>query len=162
MDAGETVEQDALLAFVKAGERFSLRMNQSEFGGELFEHGYRGGLVVDEDAALAVGQNFAAQNNVGAFGVDAILFKDGLGAGRGLEDAGNDSLFGSVSNNVGRGFATHQQRQCIYKNRFARASFARKQIQARAEGGNGVIDDGVIFSAEFDESVDGRVIRGLP
>ena len=80
-DAGEAVEQDALLGLVEAGECFSLRVDQRELGRKLPENGDGGGLVVDEDAAFAGGQNFAAQNDFVAFGVDAVFFEDRFGAG---------------------------------------------------------------------------------
>ena len=154
-DAAEAVEQDALLGLVEAGERLGLRVDEGEFGRELLEDGDGGGLVVDEDAALAGGEDFAAQNDLGAFGVDAVFFEDGLGAGRGLEDAGDDGLVGAVADDFGGGFAAHQQGQRIDEDGFACAGFAGEQVEAGAERGDGVIDDGVVFSAQFDEHADG-------
>ena len=84
-DAGEAVEEDALLGLVEAGEGFSLGVDEGEFGGELPKDGDGGGLVVDEDAALAGGEDFAAEDDFAAFGVDAVFFEDGFGAGSGLE-----------------------------------------------------------------------------
>ena len=98
-DAGEAVEQDALLGLVEAGEGFGLRVDEGQFRRELLEDGDGGGLIVDEDAAFAGGEDFAAQNDFAAFGVDAVFFEDGFGAGRGLEDAGDDGLFGAVADN---------------------------------------------------------------
>ena len=150
-DAAEAVEQDALLGLVEAGEGFSLGVDEGQLGGELLEDGDGGGLVVDEDAALAGGEDFAAEDDFVAFGVDAVFFEDGFGAGSGLEDAGDDGLFGAVADHFRRGFAAHQQGQRIYKDGFARAGFAGEQVEAGAEDGDGVIDDGVVFSAQFDE-----------
>ena len=48
-------------------------------------------------------------------------------------------------------FAAHQQGQRIHQDGFARAGFAGEQVEARAEDGNGVINDGVVFRAQFDE-----------
>ena len=111
-----------------------------------------GGLVVDEDAAFAGGEDFAAENDVGGFRVDAVGFEDGFGAGRGLEDAGDDGLVCAVADDARRRtFAAHQEGQCIHEDGFARAGFAGEEIEAGAKGGDGVIDDGVVFSAEFDE-----------
>ena len=84
-------------------------MDEGELGGELLEDGDGGGLVVDEDAALACGENFAAENDVGGFGVDAVGFEDGFGSGRGLEDAGDDGLVCAVADDVGGGLAAHQK-----------------------------------------------------
>ncbi len=150
-NAAEAVEQDALLGLVEAGEGLGLRVDQRQFGRELLEDRDGGGLVVDEDAALAGGENFAAQDDFGAFGVDAVFFEDGFGAGRGLEDAGDDGLVRAVADHFGRGFAAHEQGQRVDEDGFAGAGFAGEQIEARAEDGDGVIDDGVVFSAQFDE-----------
>ena len=150
-DAGEAVEEDALLGLVEAGEGFSLRVDQGQFGGELLEDGDGGGLVVDEDAALAGGENFAAENDFAAFGVDAVFFEDGFGAGGGLKDAGDDGLFGAVADHFSGGLAAHQQGQRIDEDGLAGAGFAGEQVEAGAEDGDGVIDDGVVFSAQFDE-----------
>ena len=138
-------------AWSKLDRRFSLRVYQRQLRRKLLEHGDRGGLVVHEDAALAGGKDFAAQNYFVALGVDAVVFENGFRAGCGLEDAGDDRLFRAVANHFGGGFAAHQQRQRIHENGFARAGFAGEQVQARAERGDGVIDDGVIFGAQFDE-----------
>ena len=86
-----------------------------------------------------------------AFGVDAVFFEDGFGAGRGLEDAGDDGLVGAVADHVGGGFAAHEQGERVDEDGFAGAGFAGEQIEAGAERGDGVIDDGVVFSAQFDE-----------
>ena len=48
-------------------------------------------------------------------------------------------------------FAAHQQGQRVDKDGFARAGFAGEQVEAGAERGDGVIDDGVVFSAQLDE-----------
>ena len=94
-----------------------------------------------------------------AFGVDAVFFEDGVGAGSGLKDAGDDGFFGAVAHDFGRCFATHQEGQRINKDGFACAGFAGEQVEARAEGGDGVIDDGVVFSAQLDEHF---VVRNCP
>ncbi len=149
--SAKAVEQNALLGLVEAGEGFGLRVNQGELGRKLPEDGNGGGLIVDEDAAFAGGKNLAAQNDLGAFGVDAVFFEDRFGARCGLEDAGDDGLVGAVADHFGRGLATHQQRQRIDKDRLACAGFSGEQVESRAECGDGVIDDGVVFGAQFDE-----------
>ena len=150
-EAAEAVEEGALLGLVEAGRALALRVDQGQLRGELPEDGDGGRLVVDEDAALAGGENFAAEDDFVAAGVDAVFFEDGFGVGRGLKDTGDDGLVGAVADNFGRGFAAHQQGQRIDEDGFARAGFAGEQVETRAEGGDGVIDDGVVFSAQFDE-----------
>ena len=75
----------------------------------------------------------------------------GFGARGGLEDAGHDRLVGAVAHDLGGGLAAHQQRQRIDQDGFARAGFAGEQVEPRAEDGDGVIDNSVIFGAKLDE-----------
>ncbi len=150
-EAAEAVEENALLGLVEAAEALALGVDQGQLRGKLAEDGDGGRLVVDEDAALAGGENFAAEDDVVAGGVDAVFFEDGLGVGRGLEDAGDDGLVGAVADDLGGGFAAHEQGQRVDQDGFARAGFAGEQVEPGAEGGDGVIDDGVVFSAQFDE-----------
>ena len=56
-----------------------------------------------------------------------------------------------MADNVGGGFAAHEQSQRVDQDGFARAGFAGEQVKAGAEVGDGVIDDSVVFSAQFDE-----------
>jgi hypothetical protein len=126
-------------------------VDEGELGRELLEDLDGGGLVVDEDAALAGGEDFAAEDDLGAFGVDAVGFEDGFGAGRGFEDAGDDGLVGAVADDSPEAFAAHEEGERVDEDGFACAGFAGEEIEAGAEGGDGVIDDGVVFSAEFDE-----------
>ena len=102
-DAAEAVEEDALLGLVEAREGFSLGVDEGQFGSELLEDGYGGGLVVDEDSALAGGEDFAAKDDFVAVGVDAVVFEDGFGVGGGLEYAGNYGLVGAVADDFHRG-----------------------------------------------------------
>ncbi len=126
-------------------------MDKGELGRELLENLHGGGLIVDEDAALAGREHLAAKNDLGAFGIDAVGFENGLGAGSGLKDARDDGFFGAVSDYFRRRFAAHQQREGVDKNGFARAGFSGEEVEPGAERGNSVIDDGVVFSAQFDE-----------
>ena len=150
-EAAEAVEKDALLGLVEAREGSRSGRGPGPVRGRAAEDGDGGGLVVDEDAALAGGEDFAAQDDVVARGVDAVVFEDGFGVGRGLEDAGDDGLVGAVADDFDGGFAAHQQGQRIDEDGFAGAGFAGEQIETGAEEGDGVIDDGVVFSAQFDE-----------
>jgi hypothetical protein len=108
-------------------------------------------LIIDEDAAFSSRENLAAENDLRAFGVDAVVFKDGFGGGCGLEDAGDDGLVGAMANNFCRRFATHEERQSIYKNRLACAGFAGEQIEAGTKRGDSMIDDRVVLGAQLDE-----------
>jgi hypothetical protein len=60
---------------------------------KLLQHGNRRRLVVHKHAPFARRENLAAQNDVVAFRVDSVLFKNGLGPGRGLKHAGNHGFF---------------------------------------------------------------------
>ena len=95
-----------MLRLVEAGEAFSLRVNEREFGRELLENLDGGGLIVDEDAAFASGENFSAKNDFGSFCVDAISFKDGFRAGSGFEDARKGGFVGAVADQLSRAFAS--------------------------------------------------------
>ena len=153
-DAAETVEENALLGLVKAGKSFRLGMDKSKLRRELAKNGDSGGLVVDEDTAFAAGENFAPKDDLGAFGVDAVFLKDAFRTLSGFKDAGNNCLFGSVSNNFGRCLTTHEESQRIYKNGLACAGLAREQVQSRAKCGDGVINDGIVFGAQLNEHPD--------
>ncbi len=140
-----------MLRLVEAGEGFGLGVNQRQFGRQFLEHRDRGRLVIHEDAPFAVGQDFSAQDNLGALGVDAVFFQNGLGAGGGLEHAGNRGFVGAVPDDVGGGLAAHQQGERVDQDGFAGAGFAGEEIEPRAEDGDGVVDDGVILGSELDE-----------
>ncbi len=58
-----------------------------------------------------------------------------------------------MANDISGGLASHKKRKRINKNGFARAGFARQQVETRAEDSNGMIDNGVIFSAQLDEHI---------
>ena len=126
-------------------------MDERKLGRELLEDLDGGGLVIDEDAALAGREDFAAKNDFGAFGVDAVGFEDGFGAGGGLEDAGERGFLSAVADEFSRTFAAEEEGERVDEDGFAGAGFAGEEIEAGPEGGDGVIDDGVVFSAEFDE-----------
>ncbi len=58
-----------------------------------------------------------------------------------------DGLGGAVADDFHGGFAAHEQGQRIDEDGFAGAGFSGEQIEAGAKDGDGVIDDGVVFSA---------------
>ena len=93
-----------------------------------------------------------------AFGVDAVLFENGFRAGGGLVDAGDDGFVCAVADEICRAFAAHEQCQCVHQDGLACAGFAGEQIEAGAKDGYGVIDDGVVFCAEFYEH---GLVRGV-
>ena len=67
------------------------------------------------------------------------------------KDAGDDGFFRAVANHVGGGFAAHEEGKRVHENGFAGASFAGEKVQPRTERGDGMIDHGVVFSAQFDK-----------
>src|SRR5579872_1419314 len=150
-NVAKAVEQYALLSLVETGEGFALRMNQGKFGGKLAEDRHGGGLVVDEDAALTSGENLAAQYDLGALGIDSVLFKNRLCSWRGFEDTRYHGLFGAVTHDLCGGLAPHQQRQGIYKDRLAGARFSREQVQSHTKCGDGVVDNRVVLGTQLDK-----------
>ena len=56
-----------------------------------------------------------------------------------------------MANQLDRAFAPHEEGERIDEDGLARAGFAGEQVESGAEGGDGVIDDGVVVSAQFDE-----------
>ena len=64
-----------------------------------------------------------------------------------------------MAHNFRGGFAAHQQSQRVDEDGFARAGFAGQQVEPGAEDGDGVIDDGVVFSAQFDEHVEVHSVK---
>ena len=99
--AGEAVKKDTLLGGVETGDGFGLGVDEGELGSEGAEDGDGGGLVVDVDAAFAVGEDLAAQDDFVGVDVDAVGFEDELGAGGGFEDAGEDGAVGTVTDEAG-------------------------------------------------------------
>ena len=132
-DAAEAVEEGALLGLVEAGEGLALGVDKGELRGKLLEDGDGGGLVVDEDAAFAVGLDFAAEDDLVAGGVDAVVLEDGFSAGGGLKDAGDDGFVCAVADEVSGGFAAHEEGERVDKDGFAGAGFAGEQVEARPE-----------------------------
>jgi hypothetical protein len=113
--AGEAVEQQALLRRVEATLAFTLRVNQREFRRELTQDGDGGGLIVDEDAPLAVGVDFAAQDNFSALRIDAVGFQNKLGAGRRFKHAGHHGALGAVTHHIRRRLLTQKQGERVYQ-----------------------------------------------
>ncbi len=144
-DAGVAVEQAALLCLVKAAECLALRMDQREFRGQGTQHGNRGRLIVYINATLAVALDFASQNDLTALGIDPVFLEDLLGPQGALEDAGDHGFFSSMTNHVRRGLFSHQQRQCIHKDRLAGSRLSGQQVQSRSEDRNGMVDHRVIL-----------------
>ena len=150
-DCAEAVEEAALLGWIEAGEGFGLGVNESQLGSESAEDGDSSGLVVDVNAALAVGKDFAAEDDFVGIDVDAVGFEDELGAWSGFKDAREDSAVGSMTDDAGGGFLAHEEGESVDEDGFAGAGFAGEEIEAGAEAGDGVIDDGIILSSEFEQ-----------
>ncbi len=147
----KAIQQNPLLRLVKAGQRLALGMDKRQLRRQLLEHSHGRRLVVHKHPPLARGQNLPPQNNLVPIRVDAVLFQDRLRPRCGLEHARDDGFVSPVAHHFHRCFAPHQQGQRIHKDRLARTGLTRQQIQPWAEHGNGVIDDGVVFSAQFDK-----------
>ena len=151
LNAGETVQQAALLRLVKGAQGLRLRVDEGEFGRKLAQNADGRWLVVDEDSALPAGGDFAAQQNLRALHVDPVLFQDGFGTRGGLEDAGDDGFFCTVADHVAGRALAHKQRQRIDQDRFAGSGFAGQEVESRSERGNGMVDDCVVFCAQLQQ-----------
>ncbi len=149
--AAKAIQQNPLLRLVEAAQCLALRVNQRQLRRQQLEHGHGCRLVVYKHAALARRENLPAQDNLVAFRVDAVLFQNALSPGRGLKDAGDNGLIGPVPHYFHGGLTPHQQSQRIHQNRLTRTRFAGQQVQPWAKYGNRVINDSVVFSAQFNE-----------
>ena len=150
-DAGAPVQQLPLLGLVKAAHGFALGVHQRQLRSELAQHIHRGRLIVHVDAALAPGLDLAAQDDLRAFGIDAVAFQRVFRARRALKDAGHHRPIRSMPHHIGGGLIAHQQSQRIHQDGLARTRLSGQQIETGTEDSNGVINDGVIFSAEFEQ-----------
>src|SRR6201999_4556725 len=110
-----------------------------------------GRLIVHIDTSLAAGLDFAAQNNFRALGIDAVAFQSIFGSWGALEDAGYDGSLGSVAYHIRRSFIAHQQSQRIHEDGLTCTGLSRQKIETWTKDGDRMIDDGVVFSAEFEE-----------
>ncbi len=132
-------------------------MDECNLWRELAQYGYGGRLVVHKDAAFACAGDFAAQKNLSAFGIKAIGFEDCLCACRGFKDAAYDGLLRSVADDVAGGLATEEQGQRIHQDGLARTGLAGEQIQAGAELCDCMVDDGLVFCAQFKKHLQMRI-----
>jgi hypothetical protein len=147
--AAEAVEQGALLRLVEAAQGLALRVHQRQLRRQLLEDGDRRRLIVDEHAALARGQNLAPQDDLIALRVDAILLEDGLRARGAFKHAGDSRLIRAVAHYLCRRLAPHQQGQGVHQNRLPCPGLAREQVQTGPKNGNGVVNNRIIFRAQF-------------
>jgi hypothetical protein len=96
-DAGEAVERMRCCAWSKL-ERLSVcAWTRASSGASCLRTATVAGWLLTKTRPLPVERISRRRMIVGAFGVDAVGFEDGFGAGRGLEDAGDDGLVGAVA-----------------------------------------------------------------
>ncbi len=151
-NAAEAVQEDALLRLVEARQASrSARGPEPAPARAACSTATVAGWLLTKTRPLPVDRISRRRMMSLPLGVDAVFLEDGFGAGRGLKDAGDNGLVGAVAHHFDGGLAAHQQGQRVNQDGFARAGFAGKQVEPGAEGGDGVIDDGVVFSAQFDE-----------
>src|SRR5271156_5867499 len=151
VDTRAAVQQLALLCLVKATHGLALRMHQGQLRGELAQHVDRGRLIVHVDAALAPGLYLAPQNDLCAFGIDAVGLERILRPQRALKNTGHDGTVSAMPHHIGGGLVAHEQRQRVDQYGLTRPGLSRQQVEARAEDSNRMINDGVVFSAEFEQ-----------
>ncbi len=119
---------------------------------ELLQYRHRRRLVVDEDASLAAGGDFAAQNQHLFLGVDPVRLKHGINRGRlGREHRRHGRLLGAMAHRVAGGLVAQQQRERVDEDGFAGAGFAGQQVEAGRELHGHVVDHRVVFDPQFQE-----------
>ncbi len=155
VQARERIQQGEPRRPIKGSQRLILRVHGREVWSQLLQHRHGRGLVINEDAAFAASRNFAPQDDRFILRIEAIVFEDSrnrLGrAAFNLEHGGDDGALCSSANDIGRSLIAEQQRQCIDEDGLAGTRFARKQIQPRRELYCQVVDDRVVFKAQFEE-----------
>ena len=127
-------------------------MNDGQAGSQGLQHGHGRRLVVNENASLAVDCDVAAQNDLRPCAVDSVFLQH-LGDGRivALIHGGDRGLFRAVAHHVAVGLLAQQQRQGVDEDGLARAGLAGQQIQSSPKLNHHVVDDGVVFNAQFPE-----------
>ena len=163
VDVGEAVEQEALLLGVEGGEGFGLGVDEGELGCERWRRTATvAGWLLMKTRPLSGGGNFATEEDFRVPSwIDAVGFEDFFRAGRGFENAAEDCFFRAEADNVGRSLAAEQQDEGVDEDGFACAGFACEQVEARAELGDGVVDDGVVFGAEFEEHRESLALENI-
>ena len=85
-------------------------------------------MVVDEDAALASGGDFPAENDRLLFRINAIAFQyfgdKLLGPSFNLENGRDDGAIGASADHVGGSFVTEQQGESVDQDGFPSTGFA--------------------------------------
>ena len=79
-----------------------------------------------------------------------------------LIDGGHRGLFRAVAHHVAVGFFAQQQRQGVDQDGFARAGLAGQQVQSSSKLNHHIVDDGVVFNAQFPEHVGTRSVGVFP
>ncbi len=119
--------------------RFVLRVDSREIRGELAQHGYRGRLIVDEDAALAARRNLATQDDgfvIFVVGVDAVGFEDSsddlFRAAPSISKTAEITARSAPERMTSRGgLLAEQQGERVNQNGFARLRFRRSAGSGR-------------------------------
>src|SRR5213078_5388143 len=75
-----------------------------------------------------------------------------------LKGSLDDRFLGTGAHDVGRGALAEQQRERVDDHRFARARFARQNVEAGLEGKSYVGNDGKIADAELSQHLLARPI----
>ena len=151
-DAGEAIEEDALLGLDRSWRGVSdCAWTRASSGASCLRTATVAGWLLTKTRPLPV-ERISRRRMISVPSASMpFCFEDGFGAGSGLEDAGDDGFVGAVADDVGRGFAAHEEGERVDEDGFACAGFAGEEVEAGTERGDGVIDDGVVFSAQFDE-----------
>ena len=109
-------------------------------------------MVVHENIPLAVGCNVTAQYDLRPCSVDSVIFQHLCNCRVVAFVHGcHGGFIRAVAHNIAGGFLAQQQRQCVNQDGLARAGFAGQQVQSRSKVNHHVIDDGVVFNAQFPE-----------
>jgi len=152
IETGGGVEKFKSGLGIEGHHRFILGVNDGQVWGKLLENGDRGRLIVDEDASFAGGENLAAKDDLIGVGVEAIGFeylRKGLGVG--FEDGGDNGFVTAVADDVGRSFLAEEQSKGVYEDGLASAGFAGQKVQAGAKLHYHVVDDSIVFDAQFEQ-----------
>ena len=112
-------------------------------------------LIIYEDAALAAGGDFAAQNDRFVFLVDSVSFQNLrdqlLSLAFGFKDGGDDGFLCPGTNDVGGSFVAQQKGEGVDQDGLAGSRLPGQQVQAGSELYRYVVDDRVVFQPQLEE-----------
>jgi len=161
--AGKCIEQCETRGSVERQYRFILGVDCGEMGSKLAEDGDGGGLIVDEDAALAGGGNLAANDQRAVFGfIQTVVLQNFIDCvfrnSCALKYRGDDRAVRAGADYLARRFIAQEQSQSIDQNGFASAGFTGEHVEAGGKLHRCVVNDGVVFQAQFDKHVASWVV----